>query len=290
MDWLIELERLFTASIEAVCGPRVGVVFSSGVDSTLVAYAASKFSEVTAYHVGVVGAEDTKFARRLAGEAPFKVKYVEMALRDVEEAVPKILAVWPKPNPVDVGVGIPMYMASKAAADDGLNVMLCGQGGDELFGGYWRYLDSLVKKGEGSVVDWMEKDWGSAYADNLDRDIAMNKANGCELRFPYLGGDFSDYVRKMPFDLKIREGGDLVCDEIGGRRFVRKYALKKLASRMGVPEYVVNRVKKAAQYGSGTNKALEKIAREKGYPAKAGDVGRKDYLKMYLEDVLSRQN
>jgi asparagine synthase (glutamine-hydrolysing) len=274
--------------VEKRCAPRTGIVFSGGVDSTLVAYTAARYSDVTAYVVGVEGSPDLEYADRIAKEAPFPIKAVRMRLEDVEAAVPEILSAWGKPNPLDVGVGIPMYMASKAAAEDGHTIMLCGQGGDELFGGYWRYLESMVKAGPDSVAAWMEADWGSAYADNLDRDIAMNASNGCELRFPFLDSPFSKYVRAMPLDLKIREGGDMACDEVAGRRFVRKYALKKLAVRMGVPVYVADRVKKAAQYGSGSQKALDRLARTSGWAQKARSAGRDDYLKMFLEDAMEK--
>jgi asparagine synthase (glutamine-hydrolysing) len=273
--------------VKRSCEGEVGVVFSAGVDSTLIAYLACKYSKVTAYAVGVEGAKDMEYARRLQGEAPFEIKCIQLGVGDVESAIPAVLSAWPKPNPLDVGVGIPMHLASKAAAADGLKVVLCGQGGDELFGGYWRYLESMVSDGSGAVADLMERDFMNAPADNLDRDRAVNAENGVELRFPYLDGAFSDYVRGMPLDLKIREDGELGCDEIAGRRFVRKYALKKLALEVGVPEYIVERVKKAAQYGSGVQKTLDKLARQGGFKDKARQAGRKDYIQLYLEGVLS---
>ncbi len=287
-QWLPEIEALFQKAVDGVSPGRVGVIWSGGVDSTLVAWAASRNSDVTAYAVGVEGSEDLKHTRLAAKEAPFKTREILLSLDGVEALVPRILSAWQRPNPIDVGVGIPMYAASAAAKADGIDVLLCGQGGDELFGGYWRYLECMVSDGPEAVSAWMEKDWANAYADNLDRDIAMNRANGCELRFPYLNPAFSGYVRSMPLGLKIREDGDLPCDEAKGRRFVRKYALKRLAVRMGVPEYLAVRVKKAAQYGSGTNKALDKIARVRGFKGKASALGRADYLKLYLEEVLAK--
>ncbi|MFH0863379.1 MAG: asparagine synthase-related protein [Candidatus Altiarchaeota archaeon] len=349
MDWLTDLERLFDGAVKSVSEPEVGIVFSAGVDSALVAYTAAKHAKVTAYHVGVEGAEDTKFAKMLEESAPFRIRHVILGQEDVERLVPTVLSLLDEPDPIDVGVGIPFYAASKAAKEDGMDVMLCGQGGDELFGGYWRYLECMLEKGPEAVALWMEKDWENAYEDNLERDIAMNKANGCELRFPYLDRGFSNYARGMPLDLKIREvygpqfsvsssqsavsspqysvltenrkpktenrelrtenrelrtenrelrtenrelrtenrepnTEDLSSDVIRGRRFIRKYALKMLARRMGVPDYVADRVKKAAQYGSGTNKALDRIARRGGYREKAQQAGRTDYLRLYIEE------
>ncbi len=285
MEWLDAIESLFKKAVECVCDSEVGVIFSSGVDSALVAFAASDYADVTAYTVGVEGSKDVEYARRVEETAPFKIKYIDLSEDDVESLIPTIISISGSRSPIDVGVGIPFFCASKAASSDGFKALSCGQGGDELFGGYWRYLECMVSDGPDAVAAWMEKDWANAYKDNLDRDIAMNKSNRVELRFPYLNREFSDYVRKMPIDLKIREGADILCDEVGGRMFARKYALKKLALKMGVPEYLVNRLKKAAQYGSGTNKTLDKIARKNGYPLKAREVGRGDYLKMFLEEL-----
>ncbi|MBD3387783.1 MAG: hypothetical protein GF416_01930 [Candidatus Altiarchaeales archaeon] len=286
MEWLEGLERLFKDAVRDVCEERTGVIFSSGVDSALVAYTASEYSDVTAYTVGLEGSKDLEYARRVEEKAPFRIEYVELSVECVESLIPEILRVWSRPNPLDVGVGIPFYAASRAASEDGLKLMLCGQGGDELFGGYWRYLESMVSEGKEAVIAWMDRDCESADSDNLDRDRSMCRANGVELRMPFLNEDFSGYVRKMALDLKIREDAeDMVCDEIDGRKFARKYALKKLGLKTGVPDYIVNRLKKAAQYGSGTQKTLDKIARRNGYKQKAAGEGRKDYLQMYLEDV-----
>jgi asparagine synthase (glutamine-hydrolysing) len=287
MDWLTKLEALFLAAAKATTEDRTGVIFSGGVDSVSVAYAACRFCDATAYHVGVSSAEDTKFVRRIEKTAPFKIRYVELSLGDVEAVIPEILAIWKRPSPLDIGVAIPFYMASKQARAEGQKTLLCGQGGDELFGGYWRYLDCLLEKGPTAVSEWMQRDWENARSDNLDRDMSMCQANGCELRFPFLDKAFSEYSLALPFEYKIRENCELACDAVGGRAFVRKYALKKLAMKLGVPEYIINRAKKAAQYGSGTNGALDKIARMHGYKAKALSIGRRDYVKLYLEDILA---
>ena len=284
MDGIEDLETLFREAVKRQLSTDVGVIYSSGVDSALVAYAASKTMDIVAYNVGIHGSKDMEYAKRFEKEAPFEVRFIELSIDDIEELIPTIISVSQSTNPLDIGVGIPFYMASKAAASDGKNALLCGQGADELFGGYNRYLECMVNECPKAVEQWMDKDWTNAYGDNLDRDISMCASNDIELRFPFLDKEFSDHVRSMSIDMKIREDADIHCDEIQQRKFARKYAFKKLALHMGLPDYLVNRQKKAAQYGSGTQKALDKIARRNGYTAKAKDAGRPDYLNMYLEE------
>jgi asparagine synthase (glutamine-hydrolysing) len=289
MEWVETLEKLFVESVEKACEgqPKIAVLFSSGVDSALVSYVACRFSEVTAYNVGVQDSKDQYYSKKAGQTAPFKIKYATLSEDAVEEILPEVVSISKSTNPIDAGVGMPFYCASKMASEDGFHSMLCGQGSDELFGGYNRYLEALVEVGEEHVISMMEKDYMSAYDDNLLRDMAMCSANNVELGFPYLDPPLSEYIRNLPFELKIRKDADIECDMVGSLRFARKYALKKLAIKIGLPDYLVNRPKKAAQYGSGIHKTLDKISRKRGYGEKAKKQGRKDHINLYLESVLA---
>jgi asparagine synthase (glutamine-hydrolysing) len=265
-----ELESLLSSAVKDLCVGKTGIVFSSGVDSTIVAVLASRFCDVRAFVAGFGGSADVECARSVARELDFPVEFIELNEGDVEAVLPGLIDIVGEPNPVKVGVGVPMYFTSKKASREGFKVMVCGQGGDELFGGYWRYLDAYVGEGSERVAEMMRSDVETADADNLDRDRAVCGSNGIELRFPYLDEGFLRYVGGLPLELKIREVDDsfteFSCvDVVEGRRFVRKYVLKLLAREVGVPEAVINRGKKAAQYGSGVSRVLGRIAKGNGF-------------------------
>jgi asparagine synthase (glutamine-hydrolysing) len=289
VEYLSKLEKLIRAGVEESCRvPRVGVIYSSGVDSALVAQLASEYADVTAYNVSVGESPDYKYAKKAHSDGPpYNIDFIKLSQDDVEALIPEILCAWDDASPLTFGVGIPFWAAARAAKADGQKILLCGQGGDELFGGYWRYLECMTSKGADAVIEWMEKDFKNAYADNLNRDIAMAQQHGLQLLFPLLHPPLTDFVRhSLPFEYKIRENAkDILCDTVDGREYARKYALKKAAIQMGVPEYLAVRLKKAAQYGSGTQKTLDKIARSKGYKKLAKDASKKSHLQMYLEDV-----
>ena len=46
---------------------------------------------------------------------------------------------------------------------------------------------------------------------------------------------------------------------------LRKCILREVGAELGVPEEIVNRPKKAAQYGSGIHKMLKKVLKEDKY-------------------------
>ena len=285
------LGDLFENAVRKSCGDEVGSIYSSGIDSALVTLVASRHCKVTAYTVGGEGSEDLKYSRKSAELFEFPIKFIEIDEKKVEEILPDLIKIVGNTDPLKVSVGVPMYFAAKAAKEDGLKVVLSGQGGDELFGGYNRYLAHASKKDYGALKKAMDGDVSTAYEDNLDRDMAIFKAFDIDLRFPYMDKAFGDYVMSLPYEMKVCEVGEEGCefdciDESCGKKYVRKYVQRKLGKELGLPDFILGRKKKAAQYGSESEKIINRIAKTKGFKNKADAAGRKDYVKMYLESLL----
>jgi len=279
--------------VEECCsGSEVGLVFSAGIDSTLIGVLASKYCRLQAYSVGIKGSHDLDYARKIAGELLFKVNIVEVSEQEIERELPRIVKVVKTASPLDISVAIPFYFASKQAGKDGLKIVLCGQGADELFGGYNRYIELLAKGTYEQLEELMKKDLKELPKSNLERDIRVCKSNGVKLEIPFLNKKFVEFVQEIPVQLKVKEVSDLekadydCIDEIGDMKFIRKYILRKIAEKAGVPKAVIHREKKAAQYGSGSQKTLEKLARKNNYKKKAMNAGRKDFTQMYLQSML----
>ncbi len=295
-------KELLEMAVEKSCKsePEIGVVFSAGIDSTIMAMLASKFSRVTAYSCGVVRHEQINsgnVSRQMPAVSPdleyvdkcrnlnFEIKTIELDPEKIEMSLAKIIHVINDTNPVKVSVEIPFYFASKKAKEDGLDVMLCGQGADEMFGGYNKYLSPLPDYPV--VCEMMKKDVENIYTEQINKDMAVCKANGIELRAPYMDEEFKNYVLGISTELKLHEvknSEEFGCvDVVDDRRFIRKYILRILGKEVGVPDPVLNRRKKAAQYGSGTWKVLDRIARKEGFKEKARKAGRTDYVRFFLE-------
>jgi asparagine synthase (glutamine-hydrolysing) len=120
----------------------VSAYLSGGLDSSTVASLASAHSgERLAAYTGRFP-EDTRYdespyARALADWRDLDLHLVDIGVDDFVESIEKV--VYHLDHPVAGPGSFPQYVVSRAAARE-RKVILGGQGGDEIFGGYARYL------------------------------------------------------------------------------------------------------------------------------------------------------
>jgi asparagine synthase (glutamine-hydrolysing) len=146
---------------------------------------------------------------------------------------------------------------------------LAGQGSDELFGGYQRYLRIYSQSGTAAVRDAMYQDVALTYETNLQRDNQVCSFHGVELRLPFLDREVVYFSLSLPVSLKIE------CAE----NSLRKKVLRRAAQNLNMPPFIVNRPKKAIQYETGVDKALRKLAREEGLSLR--EYVKKEFRKVY---------
>lgn len=118
----------------------VGVALSGGLDSSVVAAVAARQrpGELHAFSVGYPGrpadVDERDEARALARHLGLPFHEVEVEMREVVELFPE-LSYW-RDDPVADYSGHAYYAVMRKAREQGVPVMLQGQGGDELFWGY----------------------------------------------------------------------------------------------------------------------------------------------------------
>lgn len=251
-DYNLAKEKLRRALKEAVKErvmglKRVGVLFSGGVDSTLVTLLARKYTKPLLYTVGVEGSQDLIFAEKAAKELGMRTKTIKVTEDMIRDALRPIITAIEEFNIMKIGVAMPLYFSSKAANADGLRVILSGQGADELFGGYHRYLQ-IYREDRDKLVEAFKADIQNMYHVNLERDDATAMATSTELRVPFLDREIINIAFNIPIKYKIKGGDDSL----------RKHILRDLALDMGAPDFIAKRPKKAAQYGSGIDKILRR--------------------------------
>lgn len=249
-------DLLITSVKKRISGlSEVGILFSGGIDSTIIAKITDDLGIKTClYSVGHKDSADLKFARETADAMNLPLKTNVVDVEDVRKYLLPVLDAIEEFNIMKIGVGMPAYIAAKMAHEDNLKVMLSGQGADELFGGYNRYLKFYEEKGERAQDD-LRKDILNLYHVNLQRDDAVTMANSIELRVPYLDPDIINIAMNIPMKYKINKDDTL-----------RKCILREVGAELGVPEEIVKRPKKAAQYGSGIHKMLvKKVLKEESF-------------------------
>ena len=145
-DWLARtrehLER--AVRMQMVADVPIGAFLSGGVDSSaVVAYMAQQSSQpIRTYAIGFEGGaaetlyNELPFARQVS--QLFGTEHHEIVVKpDVVGLLPKLL--WHMDEPLADSAFITTYLVSQFARQD-VKVILSGVGGDELFGGYRRYL------------------------------------------------------------------------------------------------------------------------------------------------------
>ena len=235
---------------------RVGIIFSGGIDSVLVAQLVREAGvPFTCYTVGCgEDAPDLVWAKDVARRLGFPLRSTVLTPAQVEELIPEIIADIEDHSMNQVEVAVPIYMANRMAQEAGERVLLTGQGADELFGGYPWY--SRVAKADGYDA-FVQRSWEDTcllYKECLEREDKITMAHSMELRVPFLDPEVIRVAFQIAPELKVRVGEDRF-----GKRLHRDYC-----QSVGIPEDIAYRIKEAAQHGANVHDTLEELARRRG--------------------------
>ena len=136
---------LIEDSVRRACeGGKVAVAFSGGVDSGLVGgLALSYAASVRMYVAGTPGSHDILAAESAAAEMGADLKVLEVT--DPLELLKSQMEVTRTSKPLILAFSSPLFQVMRSCSED---VILVGQGADEVFGGYSKYVsfsDDLLK-------------------------------------------------------------------------------------------------------------------------------------------------
>ena len=241
------VQELQIAIKDTISEKKIGVAFSGGVDSTLLAKLCIDLGyDITLLTIGFQNSHDILFSKKINEIMKLPHKIYEIDENSFYDISSKIKT---KINTDNLSWNencIAFYYVSQLAEIHNLNTVITANGIDELFCGYNAYRDA-IKKGDNTVLELMDS--------KLENELKMMKAVnsvssefGITLRQPFLSERFIKYAKKIPVDNKIKNSEDLV----------RKHIVRKAALEIKVPEISATKRKKALQYGSQIHKALIK--------------------------------
>lgn len=226
---------------------HVALLFSAGVDSTLIAILLKKLNvNTTLYTIGTENSQDLKFSKKVAKDIDMPLKTWIINQEIIEKQLEDTINTIEDTNLMKIGVGMTIKLTSQLASKDNQKVILSGQGADELFCGYNRYKNKYDAPAE--LLDELTHDLNNMYHVNLERDDKATMSNSIELRVPFLDRNVIETAVKTPIKYMLHSNEDKI----------RKHILREVAYEMGVPEYIAFRPKKAAQYGTGIDKIIKK--------------------------------
>jgi asparagine synthase (glutamine-hydrolysing) len=250
-----QLQKLLCQSVNEMVSElrQVAVAFSGGLDSGLIAFLAKNSgADVHLIHVGLKNQLETEYAKKVAIELGLPIHVYLYDDEDVEKILSRVLWLIEESDPVKACIGIPFYWTAEKTAEMGFKVILAGQGADELFGGYRRYVDDYTRYGIEKTREILFSDVLKMYKANFERDYKICNFHNVELRVPFVTYQIADFAINLPVELKIKLPDD----------GLRKLVLRRAAENLGLPQFIVERPKKAIQYATGISKVLKKLARK----------------------------
>ncbi len=243
-----KLRKLLKNSIQKNASKKkFGILFSGGIDSVLLALLCKKlnlnFTCFFGYVKGSTEAKDLVVAKKAAKEIGADLEIASLPSEKLEELIANLVHLIGSASPVQVGVAVPIAISCKKAKEKGISTVFSGMGADELFCGYAKFKDSkdLALDSLKLVNMLPEKD--------LKRDLAIASSNGLELKTPFLDAAILKFALSLP---KIQK---LSADR-------NKIILRELALSLSLSQELAERKKMAAQYGSNSDKAIEKLAKK----------------------------
>ena len=257
------------------CHSRVGILFSGGVDCSMISLIAERFIdpqlpidlmnvafEKVSYSKKIeqvnwnvpdrlTGLETLKELRELRPERKWNFIEINVPRTELGEQLKKLSSlVFPLSNVLDESLGAALYFASRGHGTiegesyaSPCRVILIGSGADELFGGYTRHRNAFKRSTpeHDLLLEELNLDWVRLPSRNLARDDRVIADNGITVRAPFIEENFVNFVQQLK---PLQRCYPALPEGVGDKLLLRLCAYK-----LGLKECSKFR-KRALQFGS----------------------------------------
>jgi asparagine synthase (glutamine-hydrolysing) len=238
------IERSVADRVDFSC--RTASLLSGGIDSSAVAMLASRLyktrfgpqAQLPTFALGVGESNDIRNARIVARHIDSRHHELIVDLDQVLEALDRTIYYLESFDPSLVRSAVANYLISRYARREGIEVLLSGEGGDEVFCGYL-YLKRLpLDEQFKNQVDCLKFLHNNASL-RLDH---MNQCNQIRVVAPLISGELLNFALALPPELKQKPNG---------KEKIEKWIFRK-AFEADLPAEIVWRLKAEFSQGAGS--------------------------------------
>jgi asparagine synthase (glutamine-hydrolysing) len=251
-EMIRQVKRIIQKSFDNRVDFRVPTasLLSGGIDSSVIAALASeavkqKFGEnarLKTFSLGVGVSQDILNARLVAQHLDTDYHEYLVSLEDLLAVLPEVVYYLESFDPSLVRSAASNFLISRYARREGAQVLLSGEGGDEVFCGYIYLKDfppEEIFSRQMECIGFLQKNASL----RLDR---MNQCHGIRVVAPLISGELLDYSLAIPPEYKQKpERGEKI----------EKWIFRK-AFEDRLPDAVVWRLKQEFSQGSGSADVL----------------------------------
>jgi asparagine synthase (glutamine-hydrolysing) len=227
-----------------------GSLLSGGIDSSVITYLADEAckeklggdAKLKTFALGVGESEDIKMARVMARVLNSDHCEMIVGLEEIAGVLSEVIYYLESFDPSLVRSAVSNFLISQYAKEHGVQVLLSGEGGDEIFCGY-AYLKNFPPE----QLFIRERECLGLLHNNaalrLDR---MNQCHSVRVVAPLISGELLNYSLAIPSEYKQKPEGD---------QKIEKWIFRKAFESL-LPEGMAWRPKEEFSQGSGSAKLL----------------------------------
>ncbi|MHA1276947.1 MAG: asparagine synthetase B family protein [Candidatus Helarchaeota archaeon] len=228
------------------------LLLSGGLDSTIIAALLTETGQgFKSIVLGTENSGDIQFAQQTADFLGQSLGIFHFDVTSLEGLLPSLIYHVESRDEKKINIAFPLYTAAQHLYKQHVQIIFTGQGADEIFGGYARH-ERQFKDEPSKLPEQLWNDVKALYQVNLQRNDAVAMAHTVQLRLPYLTKDLIEFSMQIPPHLKIQPP-------------VRKYILRQIGKKLGLPAHLTHRPKRAIQFSSGSYETLKKLSQILGF-------------------------
>ncbi len=197
---------------------EVASLLSGGIDSSLIAALShQKGVKLKTFSMGYKGYkqyDERRYAADVAQHIGVENIDVELSKEDFFEHLDAVISAMDEP--INDPAAIPLYMLFRRIKEEGIKVVLSGEGADELFLGYRQYFEYLdiEKAADLQHKHWLKKYFRSHFSMNREWEWYKRVFEG-EVLFRTSGEKFTDMQKNRLMRQNVKDGFSM--------RYLQKY-------------------------------------------------------------------